>query len=138
MILPLFVHDPKEFLKNLRLSPLVPIPGPQGCLCQSQSCLSMPNLTPPAFLGLNPDQACLDLSLPAHNQGAGRRVWDQWEHRMDCGRRGKDAEKVTLTVTHTFIPVFTLCANRESIHRIEEEWRGRYETGVRETRHKQA
>lgn len=60
---------------------------------------SLLDLALPAFLGLNPDQACLDLSLPAHNQGAGegrgggaagerRDGW--WEERR--GRRESDPD----------------------------------------------
>lgn len=67
--------------------------------------------------------------------------WGRGERRMD-GRRGEDAEKVTPTLTRTFITRFTFSVNRhtihrESIHRMEDRWRRRYEAGDRETRCKQ-
>lgn len=94
----------------------------------------------PAFPGLNPDQACLDLSLLAHNQGAGEGDGAVGIVRRHGGRRGEDAEKVTLTLTCTFIPLFTPSVNRlyrESIHSMEEGWSEKYEAGEVETRRKQ-
>ncbi len=35
LLIPLPLHDPLTFLKNLWLGILVPIPGPQGCMCPS-------------------------------------------------------------------------------------------------------
>ncbi len=40
---------------------------------------------------------------------------------MDGGRRGKDAEKVTLTVTRTFIPLFTFSVNRQTIQGVNAQ-----------------
>ncbi len=57
------------------------------------------------------------------------------------GGRGKDAEKVTLTVTHTFIPLFTFSVNRQTIQLVNTQDGRRmeagYKAGERESRCKQ-
>lgn len=52
------------------------------------------------------------------------------------GRSGEDVQKVTLTVTRTFIPLFTLSVNRQTIQRVNtQDGRGMEgETGGRRER----
>lgn len=92
------LHDPAAFLIN----PCLGFRGvhPRGvCLHAKAASPYLTSLCLTAFQGLNPDKACLDLSLLAHNQGAGDTTWatgvgGSVERRVD-GRTGKDAGKVT-------------------------------------------
>lgn len=101
LLIPLSCYDPLKVPQNLWLALLVPIPGPEGCMYPSYSWLSLLDLALSAFPDLNPDQACLDLSLPAHNQGAGEGWGDGARGSVVwmLGGEEKDAEKVTLTMT---------------------------------------
>lgn len=60
--------------KNPAWAFMVSIPGVCVCVCVHAKAASpyLTSLCLTAFQGLNPDKACLDLSLLAHNQGAGK------------------------------------------------------------------
>lgn len=97
----------------------------------------------PAFPGLNPDQACLDLSLPAHNRGVGGRTgggpeaardgW--WEGRKGCGESDPDSDPHIHSTVY-FLGKQTDCAGSQYTG-WEKDGGGRYEAGERETRCKQ-
>lgn len=53
----------------------VSIPGVCMCVHAKAASPYLTSLCLTAFQGLNPDKACLDLSLLSHNQGAGETAW---------------------------------------------------------------
>lgn len=79
------LHDPGAFLKK---KPWLGLCGvhPRGvCLHTKASSPYLTSLCLTAFQGLNPDKACLDLSLVAHNQGAGETTWATGVEGMSRG-----------------------------------------------------
>lgn len=81
------LHDPGAFLKN----PCVGLCGvhPRGvCLHTKAVSPYLTSLCLTAFQGLNPDKACLDLSLQAHNQAAGETTLATWVEGVSGGQMG--------------------------------------------------